>query len=263
MTDALIERTVLIRARRETVFSFFQDAERFAHWWGSGSRIEATPGGEVRIVYPNGVVALGEVLELTPPEHVAFTFGYEDPARPLAPGASRVDVWLEESEEGTRLKLRHTFDREDVRDMHVPGWRFQLSLFANVAADLQHADLAARADAWLALFSEEDEGKRRTVLERLTTDSVRFRDRWASLEGREELASHLAALRAHAPVALERAGAVRHCQGTALVDWRSASSDGSGERGTHVLELAPGGRFASVVGLAAQGATGDQTGSPS
>ena len=49
-----LEREITIGAPRETVFAYFTDSERFARWWGAGSRIDPRPGGEVEIRYPNG-----------------------------------------------------------------------------------------------------------------------------------------------------------------------------------------------------------------
>ena len=34
--EHVVERTVTIAARRETVFGFFTDSARFAAWWGAG-----------------------------------------------------------------------------------------------------------------------------------------------------------------------------------------------------------------------------------
>ena len=64
--DHVVERTVTIAARRETVFRYFTDSERFAAWWGAGSTIEPRAGGAVHVRYPNGVVAGGEVVEIAP-----------------------------------------------------------------------------------------------------------------------------------------------------------------------------------------------------
>ena len=87
--DHVLERTVLIRARRETVFRYFTDNERFAAWWGTGSTIEARPGGTLSIRYPNGVLASGEVIEVVPPRahrlHLRVRgSGQTGPARRLA-----------------------------------------------------------------------------------------------------------------------------------------------------------------------------------
>jgi uncharacterized protein YndB with AHSA1/START domain len=59
-----LDRTLLIRARRETVFRFFTDSARWASWWGEGSSIDPRPGGAVVIRYPGAVEARGETLAL-------------------------------------------------------------------------------------------------------------------------------------------------------------------------------------------------------
>jgi len=59
-----------------------------------------------------------------------------------AAGASRVTIDLTPTPAGTRVSLRHEFADESVRDQHVQGWRYQLSVFANVVG----AELAAEKD---------------------------------------------------------------------------------------------------------------------
>ena len=56
-----VDRTVFIRARRETVFTFFTESDRFAAWWGEGSTIDARPGGAFVMRLPGGGEASGEV----------------------------------------------------------------------------------------------------------------------------------------------------------------------------------------------------------
>src|ERR1700689_3071664 len=127
-----LDRSVVIQATRETVFRFFTDSARWAKWWGVGSTIDARAGGKVLIRNPGGVEALGEVLEVVPPERIVFTYGFA-PGKPIPAGSSRVTISLEPCEAGTRLHLLHEFPEAAVRDEHVQGWRFQLSLFANIA----------------------------------------------------------------------------------------------------------------------------------
>lgn len=66
MTDTTLphrlDRTIRIRADRDTVFRFFTDEGRWATWWGAGSSIDSRPGGRMLIRYPNGVEASGEVV---------------------------------------------------------------------------------------------------------------------------------------------------------------------------------------------------------
>ena len=93
MTDSplthSLARRVLIRASRDIVFSYFTDPARWEAWWGAGSTIDARPGGRMSIVYPNGITASGQVVEVVAPERIVFTYGYES-GQPIAPGASRV-----------------------------------------------------------------------------------------------------------------------------------------------------------------------------
>ena len=249
--DHVLERTVLIRAVRALVFRYFTDSERFAAWWGPGSAIEAREGGAVHIRYPNGVVATGKVVEVRDGERIVFTYGYEDPARPVPPGGSRVTVTLEDEARGTRVRLRHELPTAAARDAHVQGWRYQLAVFANVVAAETARGLAGRVDAFLAAWSEPDEKRRRSALAAVAAPDVAFGDAFSCTSGVDDLVAHLAAAQAHMPgVRLERAGEVRHCQGTALADWVARGADGQVKgRGTNVFELGPDGLVTRVVGL--------------
>ena len=147
-----LDRTIVIKARPETVFRFFTDSARWAGWWGAGSTIDATPGGKVYIRHPNGIESLGEVLEVRQPEQITFTYGFVS-GKPMPPGSSRVKIQLEPDEAGTRLRLRHDFAEAGPRDEHVQGWRFQLSLFSNAVANEVFADVAGLMDDWFAAWA--------------------------------------------------------------------------------------------------------------
>ena len=154
-----LDRTVVIHAKPATVFRYFTDSERWAKWWGAGSTIDARPGGRVYIRNPGGVEAEGEVLEVAEPERVVFTYGFAS-GKPIPAGSSRVTIRLEAVDAGTRLSLVHELPDAAVRDEHVQGWRFQLSLFANVVADEAFAGAAATADAWFEAWAIADERAR-------------------------------------------------------------------------------------------------------
>jgi uncharacterized protein YndB with AHSA1/START domain len=246
-----LDRNVAIQAAPETVFRFFTDSERWARWWGAGSSIEARPGGRVVVRYPNGVEASGEVVELTPPARIVFTYGYAS-GKPIPPGSSRVTIRLEPEGAGTRLRLVHEFGDPSVRDQHVQGWRFQLSLFGNVVADEVFAGAAHLVDAWFAAWAETDDRARVEAFTRIASNAVRFRDRYSNLEGAGELAEHSGAAQKFMPgIRMHRQGEVRHCQGTVLADWSALGGDGQ-ERmsGTNVFEFGADGRIESVTGLA-------------
>lgn len=246
-----LQHSVSIRATRATVFRYFTDPERFARWWGDGSHIDPRPGGTVRICYPNRVVALGEVVEIVDGERIVFTYGYEDPSKPVPPGGSLVTVTLHDEASGTRVDLRHDLADATVRDHHVPGWRYQMALFANVVAAEQQAGADAMIDRFFACWAQTDAPARRAALAACATADVTLRDAYGCVAGREQLDAHIAAVQMHmAGTGLERNGAVRQCQGTALADWRATGPDGAPRgQGTNVFELAPDGRIAGVVGL--------------
>ena len=248
--DHVLDRTVTIAARRETVFRYFTDSERFAAWWGAGSRIEPKPGGAVYIRYPNAVVAGGEVVEIAPVERVVFTYGFES-GQPIPIGASRVTITLEETARGTVVRLHHALPTAAVRDEHVQGWRYQLAVFANVVAAEAHAGTGALADRFFALWGETDAERRRSELEALAIDALAFRDPYSCTDGLDDLNAHIAAAQRFMPgVVLAREGEARQCQGIAIVDWSAKGRDGNPRgKGSNVLELAPDGRIARVTGI--------------
>ena len=245
-----LERTILIQASPETVFRFFTDSARWASWWGPGSTIDSRPGGHLLIRYPGGIEAIGEVVEILPPHRLVFTYDFASGA-PIPPGASRVAIHLEAMDSGTRLRLTHEFAEAGVRDHHVQGWRYQLSLFANVVADEAHADAANLVDAWFAVWSEPDEAARESTLGRVASATLRFRDRFGAIDGLTDLLPHIGAAQRFMPgIRMHRVGEIRHCQGTVLADWVAQTSEGlERARGTNVFTLSAAGRIESVVGF--------------
>jgi uncharacterized protein YndB with AHSA1/START domain len=227
-----LERTITIAAEPETVFRFFTDSARWAAWWGTGSTIDARPGGRFLIRNPGGVEASGTVVDIDVPTRLVLTYGYNS---------------------GTvRLSLLHEFAEAHAaaRDEHVQGWRFQLSLFSNAVADEVYADATSLVDRWFTAWSDADAASRTSAVENLTEPSVQFRDRFSAIEGRDELLAHLAAAQRFMPgLRMERASDVRHCQGMAIADWVARAADGAERsRGTNVFAFANR-RIASVTGF--------------
>jgi uncharacterized protein YndB with AHSA1/START domain len=245
-----LSRTVAIAASPELVFRYVTENERFASWFGTGSTIDARSGGAVRIRFPGGIEVMGDVVDVRPPDRIVYTYGFAS-GSPIPPGTSEVGVRLEALDGGTRLHLTHTFAQESVRDEHVQGWRYQLAVLANLAADEEHREATATVDAWFRAWSEPDATTRDATLDRIATAGIRFRDRFSLVEGLADLRPHLAAVHRFMPgMRIERSGEIRHCQGTVLADWISRSTDGAERgRGTNVFVLAAGARIDSVVGL--------------
>ena len=245
-----LERSVLIHATPATVFRFFTDSPRFARWWGEGSSIDARPGGTVRIVHPGGTQSLGEVVEIDAPRRFVFTYGFAS-GTPIPPGSSLVTITLEAERAGTRLHLVHELADEKARDDHVQGWRFQMSVFANVVADEVNADAARSADVWFDAWSEADAARRETLLTSIVSPGIRFQDRFSNLDGLDDLLPHLAAAQRFMPgLRMARSGTARHCQGMALVDWIVTGTDGAERgRGTNAFVFGPTGKIDWVTGF--------------
>jgi hypothetical protein len=175
----------------------------------------------------------------------------------LAPRAHRVHLRVPLGRSGpgrgvgTRLRLRHALPDAAARDAHVQGWRYQLAVFANVVCDALHAAAVEQVDSWFAAWSEPDAERRSERLATTVSPGIRFRDRFSLVEGLADLEPHLAAVHVFMPGSkLERAGGVRHCQGTVLADWVARGPDGAERgRGSNVFALGPDGRIEDVVGL--------------
>jgi uncharacterized protein YndB with AHSA1/START domain len=245
-----LDRTIVIAAPPAAVFKYFTDSERWASWWGAGSSVEARPGGRALIKYPGGNEASGEVVEVTPPSRFVFTYGYAS-GKPFGPGESRVTIELAAAGTGTRLHLAHAFADAATRDEHVQGWRYQLSVFANVVTDALHGNAQTLVDAWFDAWADTDAGHRAAQLAAIATPGVRVRDRFSCIEGAAELTAHIAASQRFMPgYRLVRSGAPHHCQGTVLADWTASGPDGQTRaQGTTVFTLGPDGLIDSVTGF--------------
>lgn len=248
-----LDRTVIIRATPEVVFRFFTDTPRWAAWWGQGSTIDARVGGAVFIRHPGGTEVSGVIEELRPPERIVFTYGNVKGA-PIPAGGSRVVIVLRPDHAGTRLDLTHEFADAAARDEHVQGWRFQLSLFANVVSDEVNANAVELVDAWFDAWAEPDVASRNRTLTRIAGSDVHFHDRYSNLDGQADLSAHITAAQRFMPgIRLHRDGGVRHCQGIVLADWVARNTEGKDlMRGTNVFVLGPRGQIESVTGVASR-----------
>ncbi len=245
-----LERTVTIQAPPEAVFRFFQDSTRWARWWGAGSTIDPKVGGDIYIKHPGGIESGGKILEINAPKTLVFTYGFVS-GKPIPAGSSRVTIQLEPLRGATRLTLKHDLGDAAVRDEHVQGWRFQLSLFANAVADEVNANASRYVDLWFNAWSEPDEVARNAMIREIAVPEVRMQDRFSNLDGMDDVLPHLAASQRFMPgLTLKRSGDVRHCQGMAVVDWKMTGLDGAERgKGTNVFVFSPTGKIEWVTGF--------------
>ena len=131
----VVEQTLRIGARPETVWQYWTDPQQMCDWWGAAAELDPRPGGACRIEMGGGPVMVGEYLELVPYERIVFSFGWEptDGAPPIAPGPSRVEVTLID---GRRRHHPHPAPHRHPRCARRPapaGWSHFLPLLAAAA----------------------------------------------------------------------------------------------------------------------------------
>jgi uncharacterized protein YndB with AHSA1/START domain len=127
---------VRIAARPETVFAFFTDPVKMLRWKGVDAELDPRPGG-VYAVNVNGRDRMrGQYLELVPNEKIVFTWGWEDPALQIPPGATTVEVTLTpDGDGGTHVRLVHRgLVSAALRSTHRAGWEHYLARLAVAAA---------------------------------------------------------------------------------------------------------------------------------
>ena len=132
---AVVEQTLRIEARPETVWRYWTEPDRMCEWWGADAHLDPRPGGACVVEMGGGGVMRGEYLELVPHERIVFSFGWDptDGAPDVAPGSTRVEVTLTADGDDTILGLRHTGLPRSAAGEHRGGWGHFLPLLAAAA----------------------------------------------------------------------------------------------------------------------------------
>ena len=139
MTNAdstVVEQTMRISARPETVWRYWTDPARMCDWWGAAAELDPRPGGTCVVEMDGGGIMRGEYVELIPHERIVFSFGWDptEGAPAIAPGSTLVEITLTPDGDDTILALRHTGLPVGVRDEHASGWGHFLPLLATAAS---------------------------------------------------------------------------------------------------------------------------------
>ena len=133
MSD-IVTREVKIHASAATVFDYFVDPSKLARWHAVAAEVDARPGGTYRLEVIPGSIALGEFVELEPPNRLGYTWGGEGDQL-VPPGSSTVEVTLEQDGEYTIVRIAHRgLPDEEQRDKHGMGWAHYLERLAVSAA---------------------------------------------------------------------------------------------------------------------------------
>jgi len=130
---ASTEVSVIVAASRAAVCECFTDPFAMVRWMGVDVVLDPCPGGEFRVEVNGRDVAVGEFVEVEPPEHVQFTWGWVGRADAL-PGSSTVDVTFTAGDDGTLVVLRHDGLSEQEAQRHAVGWQHYLERLVVAAA---------------------------------------------------------------------------------------------------------------------------------
>lgn len=146
--DGTLVLTRTFAAPRELVFGAWTDPEHFARWFGPTEstmpflRMDARPGGALHFQHSHrdyeDVWVGGTFDEITPPEHLVFSFWFSNPDgarvdRPGFPGQMTIDVAFDAVADGTRVTVRQAGLERDQGE--VQGWREGLDRLAALLAD--------------------------------------------------------------------------------------------------------------------------------
>ena len=118
----VVEREVHIDASPATVFEFFTDPAKAVRWMGVAATLDPRPGGVYRLdIGP--YTAVGEFVEVDPPNRIAWTWGWENEGMSTPPGSTMIEVTLTPEAGGTLVRLVHSgLPSEQAAEAHGHGW---------------------------------------------------------------------------------------------------------------------------------------------
>jgi uncharacterized protein YndB with AHSA1/START domain len=77
----------------------------------------------------------GEYVEVSPPDRIVFTVGWDVEGNPIRPGSTTVEITLHPDGDKTLVRLAHRgLPDEDAAEQHGHGWEHYLGRLAVAAA---------------------------------------------------------------------------------------------------------------------------------
>jgi uncharacterized protein YndB with AHSA1/START domain len=136
----------LFVAPRDLIFRLWTEPEHLMRWWGPhgfatlGCEVDLRPGGTWRVQSraPDGMEfsSYGTYHEISAPERLAFSHGFDFPGKPRGP-LTLVTFRLEEENGKTRLTIHQSaFGTIADRDGHEEGWSSAFDLIDDYVRQL-------------------------------------------------------------------------------------------------------------------------------
>jgi uncharacterized protein YndB with AHSA1/START domain len=129
----LVDRSIDIAAEPSVVYGLLTDPVGLVRWMAEAATVDPRPDGEIRWTHGNGDACSGRFVELVPDRRVVFTYGWERAEVEVPPGSTRVEIDLEPTSGGTRVRLVHRGLAGPMADAHDGGWAHYLGRLAVVA----------------------------------------------------------------------------------------------------------------------------------
>jgi uncharacterized protein YndB with AHSA1/START domain len=129
----VVEHEVRVAAAPEVVFEYFTDPAKLVRWMGVDATLDPRPGGVCRLDI-NGVLMLGEFVQVDFPSRVVFTWGWERKLFGMPPQSTAVEVSFTPDADGTIVRLAHSRLPSEAVAFHGGGWRHYLDRLAPAAA---------------------------------------------------------------------------------------------------------------------------------
>jgi uncharacterized protein YndB with AHSA1/START domain len=130
----LIAQVIDIEASPAEVYDHFVDPARFTTWMAPTATLDPQPGGTIRWTHATGDSCEGRFVELVPARRIVFTYGWDRPDVEVPPGSTTVEILLEPTASGTRLRLTHRGLPGPMADAHAGGWTNYLARLAVAAS---------------------------------------------------------------------------------------------------------------------------------
>jgi uncharacterized protein YndB with AHSA1/START domain len=132
---AELVREIVVDARPETIFEFFTVPEKHVQWEGTEAELDPRPGGVYRVLVAGAYQLAGEYVEVSPPDRIVFTVGWDVEGNPIRPGSTTVEITLHPDGDKTLVRLAHRgLPDEDAAEQHGHGWEHYLGRLAVAAA---------------------------------------------------------------------------------------------------------------------------------
>lgn len=129
----LVEQVIDIDATPADVYDHFVDPDLFVRWMAPTATLDPRPGGTIRWTHANGDSCEGGFVELVRPRRIVFTYGWDRADVEIPPDSTTVEIALEPTAAGTRLRLRHHGLSGPMADAHSGGWTNCLSRLETAA----------------------------------------------------------------------------------------------------------------------------------